>query len=342
MQLLTKQGAFDADLMNQVNAALSYLNNSIFPTQGSQYFVDPVNGSDFYTGSSPTRGGNNTGPLQTLLAAYNLCVSGKNDIVFLLANGLASGTARVDSSFTWAKNATHLIGVCAPVLVSQRARIAPSAATVAFTPFFTVSGSGCIFKNMQWFMGFTAGAVNQLGMVVTGSRNYFGNCHIAGMCDTDAASAQSAGSRSLKVGLAGAGENVFENCTIGVDTVTRTQANASLELAGATPRNVFRNCLFPFVGSAAGVLGILGTGADCLDRFTLFDNCLFLNAIKSGSTVMTVLGSLTNAAPGGLMMFKQCILNGIGEYGDANGLANSYIDGFTGAAATSGIAVNPS
>jgi hypothetical protein len=31
------------------------------------------------------------------------------------------------------------------------------------------------------------------------------------------------------------------------------------------------------------------------------------------------------------MIFKQCILLGIGEYGDTNGLANSYIDGFTGA-----------
>ncbi len=127
-----------------------------------------------------------------------------------------------------------------------------------------------------------------------------------------------------------------------VDTITRTAANATVEFTAATTRNVFRNCLFPLMTSAATPLGILGTGAGCMDRFQLFDNCSFVNAIKSTSTVMTVLASLTNAAPGGLLLFKQCILLGITDYGDTLGLANSYIDGFTGAAATSGIAVNPS
>lgn len=341
---LTKQGAFDADSMNALNANFRALNAGIFPTQGNQYFVDPVNGRDGYTGTSPvltngqTAQNQSIGPFQTLLAAYNACTSGQNDIVYVLGNGLASGTARVDSSFTWSKNATHLFGVAAPVMESQRARIAPNTTATAFTPYFTVSGSGCIFQNIQWFMGFATGTTSQIGMVVTGSRNYFRRCHIAGIADNE--SAQSAGSRSLKI--SGGGENVFEDCSIGVDTITRTQANASLEFASATTRNYFRNCTFPFMGSAAGVLGILGTGAACMDRFQMFDNCVFLNAIKSSSTTMTVLASVTNASPGGLLMFKQCVLLGITDYGDTIGLANSYIDGFTGAAATSGIAVNPS
>ena len=47
-------------------------------------------------------------------------------------------------------------------------------------------------------------------------------------------------------------------------------------------------------------------------------------------------------APGGLILHKNPTLVGITDFGDTNALANSYIDGFTGAAATSGIAVNPS
>ncbi len=198
----------------------------------------------------------------------------------------------MNSAFTWAKNATHLLGIASPIMISQRARIAPTSSTTAFTPFFTISGNGCVFQNIQWFYGFDTGTTSALGMVLTGSRNYFKNCQIAGMGDNE--TAQSAGSRSLKIGSAGSGENLFEDCTIGLDTITRTAANASLELTAGTVRNIFRRCLFPFMTSSATVLGILGTGAACCDRSNQFDQCIFENAIKSTSTAMTVLASFTS------------------------------------------------
>lgn len=277
-------------------------------------------------------------PYSSFSAAYGALRSGYNDVLMLVGNGLATGTARVNASFTWAKDAAHLVGVASPVLFSQRARIAPSSSTTAFTPYFTVSGNGCIFQNVQWFMGFTTGTTSQIGLVVSGSRNYFQNCGISGMGDNE--SAQSAGSRSLKITTGG--ENYFNGCSIGIDTITRTAANASLEFAAGTARNYFKDCVFPFMTSSATVLGVLGTGNACVDRTNTFDNCTFENAISSTSTTMTVLGSFTTASPGGLLLYKQCILLGIGEYGDTNALNNSYIDGFTGAAATSGIAVKPS
>lgn len=332
-QQIQSEGAFDASVRRAINTNFNTLFGAVVAV-GTVYFLDPANGSDGNDGLS------SGAAKQTLNAAYSLCTAGKNDTVVLIGDGATTGTARVNAAFTWSKNATHLMGFCSPVLFSQRARIAPTATTTAFTPFFTISANGCIFQNIQWFHGFNTGTTSQINMVLTGSRNYFANCAIDGMGDNE--SAQSAGSRSLKIGSGGSGENYFTNCSIGVDTITRTQANASLEFAGATPRNYFNRCVFPFMGSSAGVLGILGTGADCLDRVNTFDNCLFLNAIKSSSTTMTVLTSLTNAATGGALMFKQCVLLGIGEYGDTIALANSYIDGFTGAAATSGIAVNPS
>lgn len=330
---LPQLGAFTAQDSAALSAGFSAIAAGLF-TSGNVYYVNPVSGSD-------TAGvGSLAKPFRTIAQAYAQCVSGNNDVVALIGNGAASGTARVDASFTWAKNATHLVGLCSPVLTSQRARIAPTSTTAAFTPYWTVSGNGCIFQNIQWFMGFTTGTTSQIGMVVTGSRNYFSRCHIAGM--GDAASAQSAGSRSLVVGSAGSGENLFEDCTIGLDTVTRTQANASLELAGATPRNVFRRCIFPFMTSAAGVLGILGTGNGCIDRTTIFDDCLFDNAIKSTSTQMTVLASMTTAAPGGLLYFKKCAMVGATKFGDTNALAVSYIDMAAVSAAAGGLGVNPS
>lgn len=327
------------NLMGKLKSLNDYgvLDNLTLFGAGQFFFCDPANGDDSYDGRSPETA---KATLDGTNGAYAQTVSGRNDIIFLIGDGTTTATARVNSAFTWAKNATHLIGVCSPVLFSQRARIAPTATTTAFANFFTVSGNGCIFQNIQWFHGFNTGTTSAIAVTVTGSRNYFKNCHIAGM--GDAASAQNAGSRSLKIGSSGSGENVFEDCVIGIDTVTRTAANASIEFAGATARNVFRRCILPFMTSSATVLGILGTGNGCVDRANYFESCEFVNAVKSTSTTMTALLSFTTASPGGLVSFKDCALIGVTKFGDTNGLANSYIDMAAVSAAAGGLGVNPS
>ena len=321
------------------------------PFTGKYWFVDPVNGLDGNQGTSPSQA------LQSLYRAQLLAVAGRNDVVVLIGNGASSGTARlskeaaqaVDSTATsgvlnWAKNAVHLVGVTAPTANAQRARIAPptgvyTQANFGSGNFVNVTGAGCYFSNFSLFHGFSTGGTNQICWTENGGRNAYSNVDFGGIAD--AASAADAGSRSLKV--TGTGENSFYHCTVGLDTVSRSVANASLEFAGATPRNVFEDCLFPFDTSNAGVLGILGTGAGCIDRFQLFRNTQFINNIKSGSTQMTALLSLTNAAPGGLIDFdSRCAIIGITKWGDANGLNNSYVSQPVPTAATSGIALNPS
>lgn len=321
------------------------------PMTGNYWFVDPVNGLDGNSGQNPDNA------LQSLYRALALATAGNNDVIILMGNGGTTGTARlslaaaqaVDPTATsgtlnWNKAATHLIGVGAPTDIAQRARIAPptgvyTQATFGSGNFVTVSAQGCLFANISLFHGFSTGGVNQICWTDTGGRNAYYNVSFGGM--GDAASAADAGSRSLKISGT-TGENLFSGCTVGVDTVTRSAANASVEFAGGTPRNVFRDCLFPFQTSAAGVLGILGTGAACMDRFQEFVGCSFINNIKSTSTQMTVLESLTNAAPGGLLLHKSSTLVGITKFGDTNALANTYVDGGAPTAATSGIAVNPS
>lgn len=316
------------------------------------WFVSPANGNDGNPGTSPQQ------PFATLYQAHNKAVSGRGDTIFLISDGSTSGTARlstalaqtIDSSattgvLTWSKNNTHLIGITAPTMVGQRARIAPPSgtytqATFGSGNFLVISGSGCMFANFSIFHGFSTGGTNQIAVTVTGSRNYFENVDFGGMGDD--ASAQNTGSRSLKIGSSGSGENTFVRCKIGLDTVTRTVANASIELAGGTPRNTFIDCVLPFQTSNAGVLGILGTGASCIDRWNRFVNCSFINNIKSTSTQMSVLASLTNASPGGLLSFEGCRMIGVTEWGDTNGLANSYVDMAAPSASAGGIGVNPS
>ena len=119
---------------------------------GNVYYLDPVNGLDGNTGLLPTSA------VQTLAAGYALLTSGNNDVLVLIGNGASSGSARI-TTFTWAKSACHLIGVCAPSMTSQRARIAnPTTSGITITAnFFTVSGSGCLFQNLSFFVGAGAG-----------------------------------------------------------------------------------------------------------------------------------------------------------------------------------------
>lgn len=335
-QIISSVGAFTSATKDAINANFNALFGGLLQV-GNVFFCQPDT-----TVAVANQDGSEAKPYSTLLAAYNACVSGNNDVVVLVGNGGTGATARVNASFTWSKNATHLLGVCSPVMLSQRARIAPTGSTTAFTPFFTISGSGCVFQNIQWFHGFDTGTTAQICMVLTGSRNFFKKCHIVGM--GDAASAVDAGSRTIVIGGAGAGENLFEDCTFGVDTGTkRTGANATVEFTGDAVRNIFRRCVFPFWCSATSPLAILGTGAACCDRFNLFEDCSFLNAIKSGGGAsMAVLGSFTNSAPGGLIAFKNHAMVGITILGDTNFLANSYLDAAAPSASAGGEMVNAS
>ena len=316
-------------------------------TNGRVIFVDYVNGSDSYNGNASS-------PKKTIYSAYANARDGYNDVIVIVDNGLSTGSQRlslanavaVDSTVTagtlvLSKNAVHIVGMAAPT-ADSRSRFAPPTGTYTMATFgsgnfVTMSGSGCIIQNVSFFNGFSTGGASQICFTVTGGRNYFENVTFGGA--GDAASAQATTSRSLLV--SGTGENRFVNCTMGLDTVTKTVANATLELAAATPRNEFIGCNFPFYTSSATTIGILGTGAGCIDRTTLFRSCTFGNAAQSGSTTMSGLATLP-ASAGGLLLMKDCTMVGITEFGtDATTRGQIYVDGASVVAATSGIAVNP-
>ena len=320
-------------------------------TSGNVYFCDYANGSDGNTGTA-------VDPFKTVYWAYSKTVSGRGDVVVVVSNGASTGSQRLSlanaqvansaataGTLAWAHDNTHLIGMCSPSSFSQRARLAPPTGTYTVTTFgsanfVVVTGNGCIFQNISVFNGFSTGGAAQIAWTDKGSRNSYLNCDFEGMGDTG--SAADAGSRSFKLGLAGSGEAYFYNCNFGLDTITRGAANASLELAGNTPRNRFVNCTFIADASASSPFHILCTGAAAIDRVQLFQDCIFTNAIKSGATTMTAAISMTSASPGGLIVLQRCTSVGSTKWGDTNALANTYLDGGAPTAATSGLGVNPS
>jgi hypothetical protein len=264
------------------------------------YLVDPVNGLDTNTGLYPEAA------MLTLAAAEDKTVANRHDAVIYIAG---SSSLSLGAELVWDKNYTHLVGLCAPTMVGQRARIFATAGNLDLTPLITVSATGCIVKNLYIFHG-VDDADALVNVQVSGQRNYFENVHFAGAGHTSNAID---GAASLNLN-GSAAENTFVNCTIGVDTVVAATGVTCLLLDGGTAtlhttRNIFKGCNFVLKAGAAGCSFIELMQITAIDRYTIFDNCLFINLSATAMTEAIV-------CPAGLdtndkrLIFKDCALIG--------------------------------
>lgn len=288
------------------------------PFTGNVYWVNQSTGSDGNTGGP-------SDPFLTLSQAHSQCTADNNDVVLL------TGTVNVTATVSWTKNKTHLIGLTAPSQ-NNRARISQTGSTV-FTPLVNVTAEGCIFRDIATFHGF-ADASTQICWTAAGGRNSYQNVQFLG--GGNATAAAQAGMRSLLIS-GSTGENIFDSCTIGLDTVVRaTNANASLEFTGASPRNKFVSCIFQADVTAAGDTHVtIGSGG--IDRWALFKDCMFLNAVNGGpaATAMTAAFSV-NASAGGQVLLLNPASIGATKISAAGPV---YIQAAVPTGATSGLAV---
>jgi hypothetical protein len=266
------------------------------PFTGNWYFVNAVSGSDGNEGTVDA-------PLQTIAQAYALCTDGNNDVVALIGAPLTSapttGTFRLSETLTWAKSATHMIGITAPTRVGQRARISPlTTATTNINPLFSVTAQGCVFANFSFFQGTGQASTDEQLANITGQRNYFWNVNFGGM--GNAVGAGRAGSYVIL--LDGAQENTFSNCTIGVDTIARTAANTSVKCTTAATRNIFEDCLFPVYATAGTPVVVNVNAVGSIDRFLLVRNSTIIN---SGTTALAAVVAY-NASQGGFVFLDNC------------------------------------
>jgi hypothetical protein len=298
---------------------------------GQYIFVKGGSGSDANSGDSPDNA------VKSLSRAHDLAVSGRGDTVVMLTNGGTGESVRLTSTLTWSKNNTHLVGLCAPSY-NNRARIATLSGATAFAAFVKVTATGCIFRNFSLFNDNAIAA--QITWQDQGGRNYYEDVFFGGMGDTT--SAGSTTSRVLKLGGSGAsGENIFRRCTIGLDTRSRTVANATLEFAGSSKRNVFDECLFPIHAGATTALTIISSGTNPLETFQMFRRCVFHNPYPQSSALLQAALATLAANGNGRLVLNDCSRFGITHWGtDATSLAQIYTDApAAGSGVTSGQAV---
>ena len=313
---VTGGGVFTRQNIESINDNFARLFATITP--GNIIYCSPG-----ATGTA-TQDGSEDKPYTSLVTAYSKARTSKNDIIFLVGDGTTAASARITSTLALSKNAVHIFGVGAPSY-NPRARIATLSGATAFANFVTVSGTGSMFCNFSLFND--NAVATQITWADSGGRNYYGGIQFGGM--GDATSAADAGSRVVKLGGSGAsGENIFDNCTIGLDTAARSAANASVEFAGSSKRNVFVNCRFPTRATAATPLMIKSSGTNPLETFQLFNRCQFI-AQQSGGSGTTLSGVATLAASGnGQVIMEYCSRYNITDWGtDATSLAQIFVDG---------------
>ena len=264
------------------------------------FFVHGYLGNDGNSGLSPKS------PLKTLTTAYGLCEDGRGDTVYILNDGSTTATVR-DVALTWAKDNTHIVGLCAPTLVNQRARISTVASSTdvdAYTAYLTLSASGCIISNVSWFQGNSEDTKASIGILCSGSRNYLNNVGII-----TGAHANQGDEVTYNLNLTGS-ENTFENCYIGQDTAARSNyasANVcfgagSLAAPSESQRNVFRDCIFPMWADGASPVFVKVAVLTDIQRWNLFQRCQFIN---TGTSTITEAVSVPGSSTGRLF-FDNC------------------------------------
>ena len=245
---------------------------------GKEYFLDPTNGSDSYDGKTPTTA------VKTFPVAYALLADGKHDILYYIAGTTA---LTLTAQIAWNKSYTHFIGVCATTQTGQRARIF-SPATGTISPVMTIGGSGCVFANF-YIVQQSVNASALIDVTVAGGRNFFYNCHFTG--PNNATNAVDGGC-ALNMST-GASENVFERCTIGVDTVDAATGVVCVmwPATGGLARNRFLECDFVIHAGSAGAAFMEFPAAIGMDRYTILRKCMFINTSLTQLTSALVVNA---------------------------------------------------
>lgn len=275
-----------------------------FGVNAKYYFVDPANGSDSNDGLSLEKA------MASIPAAYTKCTANQHDTVFYIAGATST---RLSSALTWSKSYTHLIGITAPTMVGQRARIFQLSTATGLSPLIEFSGTACIIKNIYVFQG-VDDATSLINIKVSGQRNYFENCNfIAGGNATCAVD----GAVSLSVN--DGDENTFVNCVFGCDTIGAGTGVSAINFDTTARRNIFRNCYFTLLAQHSGVTFVEVIDATGIDSFTIFDGCIFVND-QYGTTMseaFKIPAGMTNATYAHIWL-KDCAGYGFTDWEASN------------------------
>ena len=233
----------------------------------------------------------------TVEAALAECLTNRNDVIFLSANGTSNKVAAMlDVSI----NRVHFVGLdFNGRKIGSRSMISNTGAGAATdVAMIKVTGTGCSFHNLSLKNNWTV-AENLSAVKDWGIQTYWENCDIENLGATDLANELSADL------ILGGNECIYKNCTIGQDTLLETSTagqeiliqNRGTSATKAT-RDRFDNCRIQCYTSDSTHV-FVRAGATSIDRDITFEDCEFVNTVNATSAATLAMAFTTNAAVGG-------------------------------------------
>lgn len=214
-------------------------------------------------------------------------INANNNVVILSPDSHSLG-----ASVTFNKNMTHLIGAYPGGRFSNRARFGMS---TAFTPMFTVSGYGNLFRNIYSMHG--TDAADLVGWLISGNRNTFEHVHFGGPMNA----AQASEANYIGVHITGS-ENYFRRCTFGSNGRACDEASCVLKLAGGD--NVFEDCIFTMQNDDADPYHVHVVNATSMTAH--FINCKFIAFNANWATGLTKSFHFSAGATAGIYLDSRC------------------------------------
>jgi hypothetical protein len=299
---------------------------------GKHFFVDSVKGSDDNPGTSWTEAKKT---IWGSAGGYALLTTGQNDVLHVLGNATSYASTAVAP---WAKDFTHMVGHAAPVYTGGRVRLTNTVAT-ATAGEWTISGTGCVFRNIHWQWGASATATSVVGVALSGNgRNSFINCNFNGPINATVAG----GTAIRMLTITSSQDNYFYGCSFGGDTILSASAAGAIVSFNGTnnTRNVFEKCKFISYNSTTTSAAInYVQDATATSSWNLFDDCLFHSS--SGTVVADTIRYTVDYD--GTTILKACALTGTGMTVWATGAWKAVIEVINPlGAATGGLGVHPS
>jgi len=202
---------------------------------GEKWYVDPTYGSNGNSGKT----GNTA--LKTVIAGESVLRSGYNDTLLVLP-----GADAFSEAIVWDKSCAHLVGIAGhlpgylPVAITDDG---VAETTDYGTTFFSLTGSGCIIKNLRFDYG-NALNTNLNFLRVEGNGNLLENVFFRGPMSTTLADLE-----TYDHVIVGGIGNVFRDAIFGTMWKTRSVGNNLLKFqrstgAVAARHTIFERCLF--------------------------------------------------------------------------------------------------
>lgn len=297
---------------------------------GTYYFVDPTNGNDGNSGTTPVQS------LATIAQAYSLAVSG--DTIVLSTNA----THNLTTGLAVTKNRINFIGAdFFGRQVQQGAKVQVGGA-IASAYVLKNTGVRNSFTNIKFIMGSTDATA--LTVVQEGGEGtlWQGCSFVFGVVNN-------LGGTTTNEFVAGSDSATYIDCTFGSDTLLTSAARTVFLIKavnGTTEfkSNILQNCNF-IISSSSSTATFVKLNAITDILFTnMFKFCTFYASVDSaGGAAMAVASFTGTGTVKGTLVYNQCATFNTTDFATATsgGNAATQILAVSPTAGSAGIGVQP-